>query len=84
MKTCCYETYPDMYLDYENDIENDNYDFEKKLFKIPLVWAENYIRNEHGITIGEFDDTYDWDDTYEMYEQAIKENVIISAWVEHQ
>ena len=81
-----FDTYPDMMSDYENDIENENYDYELRVFTVPKEWAVSWIRNIWGMDFKEFMDTYTWDDTYQMYVSAkyaqviLEEHIISRDW----
>lgn len=79
MKTVTYDTYPDMFLDRDCTIENENYDNELRVFTVPEAWATEWIRHECKMTPAEFDDWYTWDVTYQMYADAIDEKVLIST-----
>ena len=41
-----YDTYPPMMSDYDNCIENENYDNEIRWFCVPDEWAFEYIVQE--------------------------------------
>ena len=77
-----FDTYPDMYKDYENDIENENYDYERKIFTVPSEWAAAWVNKECEMSMGEFMDEYTWDDTLAMYEQAILDDVIAEEHID--
>ena len=47
MDTVTYATYPDMFLDYDEMLENSNYDNELREFTVPTQWATAWIRREH-------------------------------------
>ena len=81
-ETYTYETYPPMFSDYENDIENENYDNEMRMFTVPAYWGIKWMREEAEMTKAEFDTEYTWDDTFSMYEDACREGVIINEWIE--
>ena len=83
--TITFDTYPDMFTDYENMIENENYDNELRLFTVPRDWATEWIRKHcDGITLEEFEYVYDWDWSYQMYEDALTEGVIIEEHMEER
>lgn len=80
-----FETYPDMFTDYENGVENENYDHEYRSFTVPRVWATIWIRQYcDGITLAEFENVYEWDWSYQMYENALAEGVIIEEHIEER
>lgn len=71
------ETYPPMMSDYENQIENPDYDDTIRVFSVPKPWVMKWL-NQNDYTLDEFMSTYTWDDTFRMYEDATAEKVIIS------
>jgi len=79
MKTITFGTYPDMYLDREEQVENPNYDNEMREFTVPTGWAESWIRSVYDMTIKEFNEWYTWDVTDRMYLDAIHDNVLVST-----
>ena len=81
-KTITFDTYPDMFLDYEEHIENENYDNETRVFEVPEVWALKWISKKAPWDVPEFWDEYTWDETYGMYEDAIRDNVLIAEHIE--
>ena len=83
-ETYTYETYPPMFSDYENDIENENYDHELRMFTVPAYWAIKWMREEAEMTKAWFDCQYTWDDTFSMYEAACREGVILKEWIEER
>ena len=77
-----YETYPDMFTDHENLIENENYDDEIRFFEIPEEWADGWAK-EHGFTgLDEFNNEYTWDITYDMWEDAKAKGILISEHID--
>lgn len=60
-------TYPPMFTDYENMIENENYDNEVRCFDVPKDWAVAWIRENMGMSLEEFWHEYTYDDTIQMY-----------------
>jgi len=76
-KPITFDTYPDMFTDYDNGIENENYDHEVRLFEVPEYWALKWIAENAPWDVPEFWNEYTWDDTYAMYEDAIREGVLI-------
>ena len=72
------ETYPDMFTDYDNGIENENYDNEIRVLSVPMWWALGYISKYLHMTLDEFKNEYDWDMSWQMYEMAVSENEIVS------
>jgi hypothetical protein len=79
MNTVTYETYPDMFTDYEELIENENYDNEIREFTVPEAWATEWMLRECKMTPEEFNDWYTWDVTDQMYLDAINEKVLVST-----
>lgn len=75
------ETYPDMMSDYENDIENPDYDSTIRVIKVPMSWAVKWIDETYEMTYDEFMEEYDWDMTYEMYESAVSDGVLIGETI---
>lgn len=71
------ETYPPMFSDYGNHVENEEYDDTLLWFSVPKQWALKWITAD-GTTFDEFMSTYTWDMTFEMYQDATAEKVIIS------
>ena len=69
-------TYPNMYTDRKNGIENEDYDDEVKVFSVPLAWAEKWLREIFKDTVDDFMDEYTWDDSLYMYEAARTDGVI--------
>ena len=85
MNTMTFETYPDMMIDYERNIENEHYDEQLRYFTVPDKWGNEWIEkwlqeNGHDPD-GGFENRYTWDDTYQMYEDAINAGVVISESV---
>lgn len=72
-----FTTYPDMFSDYEHNIENQNYDNELKVFGVPTAWAVNWIITEGEMTFDEFMNEYTWDNTLAMYDQAVVDDVML-------
>lgn len=57
--------------------DDDNYfDTHIMLFEVPLDWVERYLEGI-GYTIESFNDEYTWDDTWQMYESACVDDVIV-------
>ena len=82
MNTVTYETYPDMFTDYEELIENENYDDEIRFFEVPEEWAYGWTK-EHGFTgLDEFNNEYTWDITYDMWEDAKAKSILISEHID--
>lgn len=79
MDTVTYATYPDMFLDYDEMLENSNYDNELREFTVPTQWATAWIRRECKMTPAEFNEWYTWDVTDQMYADAVREKVLIST-----
>lgn len=79
--TIQFDTYPDMFTDYENLIENENYDYEHRVFEVPRDWALEWISKNARYDDG-FWNEYTYDDTFQMYEDACKAGVLISEAIE--
>lgn len=77
MKSLTFDTYPDMFTDYENRIENENYDNEMRVFEVPEDWALKWIAENAPWDVPKFWKENTWDETYAMYEDAIREGVLI-------
>lgn len=77
-----FETYSDMFKDYENGVENENYDHEVRLFDVPKVWAVDWIEQTYDMDLDTFMSEYTYDETIQMYEDAIAEGVLIKANIE--
>lgn len=75
------ETYPPMLSDYDNDVENENYDNEIRVFAVPRDWALKWIL-DFGMTLEDWLDDYTWDDTFQMYSDAVSEEVLIRETIE--
>ena len=74
-----FATYPDMFLDRGEQVENPNYDNEMREFTVPAEWAKAWILSECGMTAKEFDEWYTWDVTDRMYSDSIREKVLVST-----
>lgn len=79
MDTVTYATFPDMFLGYDEMLENANYDNELREFTVPTQWATAWIRRECKMTPAEFNEWYTWDVTDQMYADAVREKVLIST-----
>lgn len=75
------ETYPPMFSDYDNNVENENYDNEIRVFAVPKEWALKWI-SDFGMTYEEWCDECTWDDTFQMYSDAVDEEVLIRETIE--
>lgn len=73
------DTYPDMFLDNDCNVENENYDNELREFTVPLNWAVEWIKSECHQTLDEFMDEYTWDETIQMYDAAMHQNVLCAS-----
>lgn len=73
-----YYTYPDMFTDYENGIENENYDHEMRVIEVPMDWASMWVRTRYGMSLDEYENEYDYNDSFQMYEDAMRDGVLIS------
>lgn len=76
-----FDTYPDMFTDYENMIENKNYDHEHRVFEVPRDWALKWIDENTHYEDG-FWNEYTYDDTMQMYEDALRAGALISETIE--
>lgn len=72
-------TYPDMFLDNDCKVENENYDNEFREFTVPLGWAVEWMKSKCNQTLNEFLDEYTWDETIQMYDDARHQNVLYST-----
>ena len=77
-----YFTYSDMFTDYENGIENENYDYEMRVIKVPRDWASEWVRARFGMSLDEYENEYDYNDSFQMYEDAMYAGVLISEKIE--
>ncbi len=84
MKTFVIETYPNMFTDYENGIENEDYDTTIRVFSVPYQWALDFIKDNMGISINEFLEIYDWDDTFYIYDHAISQGKVLCEHIENR
>lgn len=80
--TITFETYSDMFTDYDEYIENENYDDEERVFTVPKDWAIIWIRENCEMSLEEFLDEYTSDDTNDMYCAAILDDVLIEEHIE--
>ena len=83
-ETITLDTYPDMFLDYDCNVENENYDHQIRLFTVPLNWAVEWMRSECKLTLDEFMKVYTWDETMQMYEDARSENALCATKIVEQ
>lgn len=81
-RTIFFDTYPDYFLDDEEEVENYNYDDELIVIEVPEDWAVNWIKAELGMSLEEFLNEYTWDDTLEMRYSANADGVLISEHTE--
>lgn len=77
MGTIVFLTYPPMMEDYERGIENVEYDHQLRSFEVPVWWAVDFIFITWRMSLEEFLEVYTWDDTYDMYEQAYNDGIIV-------
>jgi DNA-directed RNA polymerase subunit RPC12/RpoP len=73
-----FETYPNMFINYDKGIENPDYDNQTRFIKVPMKWAVEWIRSKCDMTYDKFMEEYTWDETFFMYESALSEGVLIS------
>lgn len=78
-ETITLATYPDMFLDNDCKVENENYDNEFREFTVPLGWAVEWMQSECNQTLDEFLNEYTWDETIQMYDDARHQNVLCST-----
>lgn len=83
-ETFTFQTYTPMFTDYENGIENENYDNEILVFCVPAIWANEWCVKEFGMSAEEFSEEYTWDDTISMFEDAKADEVVIESHVEER
>lgn len=63
------------------DYEDEHYDYVIREFSVPRMWLESIIEeltDGEISTVQEFLDEYTWDDSLCVYEEAIKNKVLIS------
>lgn len=88
MNTMTFETYPDMMIDYERNIENEHYDEQLRYFTVPEKWGNEWIgKFLEGVGLENlgydyFVSLYTWDDTWQMYEDAVKDGVLVEEHIE--
>lgn len=82
--TITYDTYADMFTDYDGLIENDNYDYECRIIEVPIAWASAWVRMNCEMTLNEFWNEYTYDDTFRMYEDALTDGVLVREWIEDE
>lgn len=78
-ETITYGTYPDMFTDYENMVENEDYDVQMREITVPTAWAKEWVKDHCDMTLDEYENEYTWDDSIQMYEDAKAEGVLIST-----
>lgn len=81
LETISFETYTDMYLDYERSIENEEYDNEMRIFVVPKHWAVDFVFIHYMMSLDDFLNEYTWDESYEMYTSALIDTVIVSEGI---
>lgn len=77
------ETYPEVFIDYKNKIENPNYDDTLKVFTVPEAWLIRTLEEEE-FTIDWFINQSDWDDSLWVYNKAYEEGVLLEEHVEYR
>ena len=86
--TITFETYPDLYSDYENQIENEDYDNTMRVFTVPYDWYLRWLNDGsimHGYPEDEvFQREYTWDDTSTMYDHAVYDDVVLEDEIEYR
>ena len=76
-----FNTYPPMFIDYDELIENVNYDNEKRVFTVSSEWALKWIDENSHYKFG-FWKEYTYDDTLQMFEDACRDGELISDRIE--
>lgn len=76
-----FETYPDMFTDYENNIENENYDYEMRVFSVPDEWLVRWFDLNGIKSLNAFESEYTWDDTWQMYCDAGIDGVLSNVHI---
>lgn len=71
-----FETYADMFVDPDEAEENENYDSQLREFTVPREWAAEWVSSFYHESLDEFMSQYTWDDTDQMYNFALLENVL--------
>lgn len=68
-------------IEYRNIDVNGLYEERDVVFwfDVPKEWAENWCKKNGYSSLDEFDEEYIWDDSWDMYCSAKKDNVIIST-----
>lgn len=74
METITFGTYPPLTLD--DGGVNENYDDELREFEVPKEWVTRWL--DGAITLEEFLDTYTWDESYFLYQDAVADHAVIS------
>ena len=74
METITFGTYPPLTLD--DGSVNENYDDEFREFAVSKEWVTRWL--DGAITLEEFLDTYTWDESYFLYQDAIADHAVIS------
>lgn len=82
MQTVTFETYAPMFIDYEDYIENENYDNEIRVFSVPKALAVDWIFIHYRMGYEDFLNEYTWDDTFNMFGDAIKDKVLVNCDIE--
>ena len=84
--TITFETYPPMFVDYNTYEENTDYDYTMRVFTVPYDWYIRWLKARtfiHGYPDDEtFQNEYTWDDTLNMYDHAVYEDMIIEEHIE--
>lgn len=74
METIVFVTYPPMTLD--DGSVNENYDDELREFEVPKEWVTRWLNGD--TTLEELMNTYTWDESYFLYQDAVADHVVIS------
>ena len=72
------DTYPDSFNSLEEFIECEDYDNEVRYFTIPMSWLADYVLHTWYMELDQFFKECTWDDTWQLYEMAKAEGVLIS------
>ena len=78
MNNITLDTYPDQFTSFDEFIESDDYDNTQRLFTVPLAWLADYVINIWHMVLDDFFKNCTWDDTWQLYEMAKAEGVLVS------
>ena len=77
MNTITLDTYPDMFTDYDEFIENEDYDNQKREFGVKIAWMADYVSHTWGMTLDDFFKTNTWDENWQLYEMAQRNGALV-------